>query len=61
MDTISSGTSTPSSASPCPLCESTTAPKFSDDSDWCVGCAGAELDLQAHEEREVVRHQVFEP
>lgn len=46
---------------PCPLCESTTAPKFSDDSDWCVGCAGAELDLQAHEEREVVRHQVFEP
>jgi len=33
-------------ATPCPVCGSSDAPKFSSESDWCAPCAGEEVRVQ---------------
>jgi hypothetical protein len=45
---------------PCPLCGSTSTPKFDSSSAWCTTCAHDTIVLQERLDRKVERHQVFE-
>lgn len=45
---------------PCPVCGSTTTPKYDKGTSWCVSCVEDELGLQKHEDTDVIRPQVFD-